>query len=129
MKIITLLLLGLLAVASPRSERPIAVWVTAADQSRLFQHEEVSSAEKTEVFIEIDTAKKFQEMDGFGAAMTDASAELRQPAGPENQDDDEENDEQLRGTEAHGGLLPDRSGDSLMVALPFGSDGSTALRP
>jgi glucosylceramidase len=56
------------------------VWITTGDQSRLLSSEPDlpirSTPDTTRVVIHVDEGKKYQEMVGFGAAMTDASAWL-----------------------------------------------------
>jgi glucosylceramidase len=56
------------------------LWLTRGDKSKLFSHEEDVSVKDT-IFtafpeIRIDTAETFQEIEGFGAALTGSSAYL-----------------------------------------------------
>jgi len=56
-----------------------AIWLTTADEKHKldFQARVASSGRaKGDEALTIDTSKRFQKMHGFGAAMTDASAEL-----------------------------------------------------
>jgi glucosylceramidase len=60
---------------------PVAqAWITTRDQSRLLSPEPDlsirSTADNAPVVIDVDEATSYQEMIGFGAAMTDASAYL-----------------------------------------------------
>jgi len=56
------------------------VWITTPDQSRLLSREPdiaiVETPDSSRVVIDVDERKVYQEMVGFGAAMTDASAYL-----------------------------------------------------
>ncbi len=57
----------------------VQVWVTTADRSRLLAPESdvmIGAATAQPATIEIDTARHYQTMIGFGAAITDASAWL-----------------------------------------------------
>src|SRR5882672_3529417 len=72
-----LLAVGPLAGASD----VVQAWVTTADQSRLLAREPDTSfgtAAPLAIRIDIDTGRRYQEMVGFGAAVTDASAWLIQ---------------------------------------------------
>ncbi|MES2148903.1 MAG: glycoside hydrolase family 30 beta sandwich domain-containing protein [Pseudomonadota bacterium] len=60
---------------------PVQAWVTTGDQSKLLSREKdarFNVARLERVVIDVDPAARFQEMAGFGAAITDASAELIQ---------------------------------------------------
>lgn len=66
------------AAAAPT---PVQAWVTTGDQSKLLSREKDAAfdgARRAGVVIEVDPAKRYQEIAGFGAAITDASAELIQ---------------------------------------------------
>jgi glucosylceramidase len=56
------------------------VWLTTGDQSQLLSREPdvaiLSTPDSSRVVIDVDETKVYQEMVGFGAAMTDASAYL-----------------------------------------------------
>ena len=58
----------------------IDVWVTTIDQKKLLEKQEKvnfkAKVENTEYIINIDENKTYQQMDGFGASLTDASAWL-----------------------------------------------------
>jgi glucosylceramidase len=57
----------------------ILVWITTADRRRLLAPEAdvvLGAATAAPATIEIDTARRYQAMIGFGAAITDASAWL-----------------------------------------------------
>jgi glucosylceramidase len=60
---------------------PIRVWLTSGDQKHLLESEPelkwaATGAPPSAALIDIDPSSSFQEMIGFGAAMTDASAFL-----------------------------------------------------
>ncbi len=59
----------------------VQVWVTTADKSKLLSHEadiSLTSVESQPVSIVVEPDKQYQEMVGFGASITDASAWLIQ---------------------------------------------------
>jgi glucosylceramidase len=70
--------------AIPEPSTSVAeVWVTTPDRSRLLQRDAVApitsrEASDSATVIEVDTAATYQEMIGFGASLTDASAWLIQ---------------------------------------------------
>jgi glucosylceramidase len=69
----------LLAAAAHAATPGVQVWVTTADQSRLLAREpEVAFAAQAPLAtrIDIDPQRRYQEMVGFGAAITDSSAWL-----------------------------------------------------
>jgi glucosylceramidase len=73
---ITLLAALLAAGCSPPKAQ---VWLTTADQKhKLEPQEDIASAGKAkgDETVVVDTSKRFQTIQGFGAAMTDASAEM-----------------------------------------------------
>src|SRR3982751_5272809 len=62
---------------------PIQVWLTTGDQRHLLEAQPAirwaaPTASADQAVIEIDPSRPFQEMIGFGGAMTDASAHLFQ---------------------------------------------------
>jgi glucosylceramidase len=62
-----------------QADHGVQVWVTTADRSRLLAPESdvmIGAATAEPATIEIDTARRYQTMIGFGAAITDASAWL-----------------------------------------------------
>src|SRR6476469_1080716 len=66
---------------------PIRIWLTSGDQKRLLEpQQEIQWAAKGDSpsgsLIDVDRTREFQEMIGFGAAMTDASAFLFQKIPP-----------------------------------------------
>lgn len=66
---------------TPVPSLPVAVWSTTSDQAnRLYAKTIDFSAAKDERFpsIEIDTSRKFQQVDGFGFTLTGGSAYLLQ---------------------------------------------------
>src|SRR5688500_13689632 len=71
---------AVLAHAAERRDR-VEVWLTTSDHSRALASvagAEFSKAERAPVAIEVDAGKRFQQIVGFGAAITDASAWLIQ---------------------------------------------------
>lgn len=68
------------AFCAPVAAAPVAdVWLTTADETKkLAQQPEVTAAGAAtgDEAVAIDPSKRFQRMHGFGAAITDASAEL-----------------------------------------------------
>src|SRR6202171_5230237 len=76
-------LLGACAHNTGVSPAPVAqAWLTTADQSRLLSRQPDVvvrwGAAASPVVIDVDEGTSYQEMIGFGAAMTDASAYLIQ---------------------------------------------------
>ena len=64
---------------STRANPSVHVWITTADRRRLLVPESdvaLGAATAAPATIEIDTARRYQAMIGFGAAITDASAWL-----------------------------------------------------
>jgi glucosylceramidase len=81
----------LLALASACSRHPVAaVWLTTGDQRKLLSREPdvAFSTEPTEALptIAVDDTAIYQEMVGFGAAITDASALLINRLAPERRE-------------------------------------------
>jgi len=72
--------LGLLASASSSyAQKDVALWLTTPDKSALFQEQPTLHFEKSAasgLVIDVDNAKTFQTMDGFGFALTGGSAQL-----------------------------------------------------
>jgi glucosylceramidase len=65
----------------PPSGPTAEVWITTADQTHLLSQQpdvQIRSTGAAPVTIDVDEATSYQEMVGFGAAMTDASAYLIQ---------------------------------------------------
>lgn len=76
-----LALLAAALVASTGCTRAVQVYVTTGDRARLLSREADVSLEASAAVtavIEVDTTKVYQEMVGFGASLTDASAWLIQ---------------------------------------------------
>lgn len=74
-------LLAGVAMNAAAAPTPVQAWVTTGDQSKLLSREKDAAfdgAKRAGVVIEVDPAKRYQEIAGFGAAITDASAELIQ---------------------------------------------------
>jgi glucosylceramidase len=67
------------AAASPAAPPAAKMWLTTANETRKLAPQPMvksTGASKGDEAVSIDSAKRFQRMHGFGAAMTDASAEL-----------------------------------------------------
>lgn len=74
-------LLAGVALNAAAAPTPVQAWVTTGDQSKLLSREKdaaFGAAKRGGVVIEVDPATRYQEIAGFGAAITDASAELIQ---------------------------------------------------
>ncbi|HEU4373814.1 MAG TPA: glycoside hydrolase family 30 beta sandwich domain-containing protein [Telluria sp.] len=74
-------LLAGVALSATAAPTPVQAWVTTGDQSKLLSREKdaaFGAATRAGVVIDVDPATRYQEMAGFGAAITDASAELIQ---------------------------------------------------
>jgi glucosylceramidase len=78
--IVLIAIFGLVVYILPASQSPVSIWVTTADQSKLLHQEAdlkwVKDNKPNDSTIIIDGQKVYQQMDGFGAAMTDSSAWL-----------------------------------------------------
>lgn len=69
------------AAVSTLPSVPVQAWVTTGDQARLLAQAEPASldgASPAAIVINVDPAVQYQEMQGFGASITDASAWLIQ---------------------------------------------------
>ena len=67
---------ALIAASQPR---PVQVWVTTADQTRLLARDRDLAFDELAprpLVLDVDAGTQYQEMVGFGAALTDASALL-----------------------------------------------------
>lgn len=81
-------LLGLLILCSPflnlcasaQHNPNVSVWITTADRTSLLARHQPSpkftAGPATGLVIEVDDSRRFQQMDGFGFALTGGSAEL-----------------------------------------------------
>jgi glucosylceramidase len=59
------------------SEGDVSVWVTSADRAQLLaQQPDIAFEDAGRAAVKIDPTQRFQEIDGFGGALTDASAWL-----------------------------------------------------
>lgn len=77
-----------IAAAAPRQTAGVAVWLTSADRSSLVAEQPTRLAftkpvATTGVVIDVDPFRRFQQMDGFGFALTGGSAELLMRMSPE----------------------------------------------
>jgi glucosylceramidase len=80
---VLLALLAGVALNAAAAPTPVQAWITTGDQSKLLARGKdaaFGAAKRTGagVVIEVDPATRYQEMAGFGAAITDASAHLIQ---------------------------------------------------
>jgi glucosylceramidase len=78
-RLAAILCAALLAVGCSGRPAPAEMWLTTADQSQKLAPQPVQAAAgpaSGDEAVTIDTSKHFQKMQGFGAAMTDASAEV-----------------------------------------------------
>ena len=76
---VALLAIVLTACARQNAAPETGMWLTTADEAQKLAPQPAPKAEGTakgDEAIIIDTSKHFQKMQGFGAAMTDASAQL-----------------------------------------------------
>ena len=72
-----LMLAAVVALPVMAQAGPVKVWQTNADQSKLLARQpDVPFGKTAGTLITVDPAQKFQTMVGFGASMTDASADL-----------------------------------------------------
>ena len=75
------LLLAGLTLHAAAAPAPVKAWITTGDQSKLLARgpdAAFGAAQPAGVVIDVDPATRYQEMAGFGAAITDASALLIQ---------------------------------------------------
>jgi len=67
------------ATLPPPATKAAAMWLTTADESQKLTPQpavEAAGAARDDELLTMDSSRHFQRMQGFGAAMTDASAEL-----------------------------------------------------
>jgi glucosylceramidase len=67
--------------AAGGAAQTVQAWITSGDQSRLMQRgadARFASAAKEPVIIDVDPSRRYQQITGFGASITDASAYLIQ---------------------------------------------------
>jgi glucosylceramidase len=78
--IAALLLGGLItAQATHAATEPVGVWLTTGDRSRLLEPQpslQFGADRRDGLVIDVNEQHRYQQMDGFGAAMTDSSAWL-----------------------------------------------------
>jgi glucosylceramidase len=64
----------------PTVKTDVAMWLTRADQSALFQKQNIgllfTTASNSNATIEVDTTQRYQSIDGFGYTLTGGSATL-----------------------------------------------------
>jgi glucosylceramidase len=73
------LALVIAACAKPETTQQPGVWLTTADETKKLAEQPAPKPDgpaKGDELVTIDTSKRFQKMQGFGAAMTDASAQV-----------------------------------------------------
>ncbi len=64
---------------SQAAAEPVNVWLTTGDRSRLLEAQpslQFGADQRDGLVIDVNEQHRYQEMDGFGAAMTDSSAWL-----------------------------------------------------
>ncbi len=70
----------LLSPVVANAQKDVSLWLTNPDRSALFQLQTpsltFSSTPATSQIIDVDSAKTYQTMDGFGFALTGGSAQL-----------------------------------------------------
>jgi glucosylceramidase len=78
--IAALLLGGLMSAgAAHAATEPVNVWLTTGDRSRLLEAQpslQFGADRRDGLVVDVNEQHRYQEMDGFGAAMTDSSAWL-----------------------------------------------------
>ncbi|WP_332856072.1 glycoside hydrolase family 30 protein [Duganella sp. S19_KUP01_CR8] len=81
LRLLALPLLLLCAHGAAQAQTQVQAWITTGDQSKLLARgadAAFGSGVKAAIVIDVDPAQRYQEMVGFGAAITDASAWLIQ---------------------------------------------------
>jgi len=87
LRVITSLILSL-SIAAPlsaRAQSDVSLWLTNPDRSVLFQPQTpipFAKSPATNQIIDVDAAKTYQSIDGFGFALTGGSAQLIQHMDP-----------------------------------------------
>src|ERR1700758_946322 len=75
-----LCLLSVLSPLAARAQTDVSLWLTNSDRSALFELQtpqlSFTSAPATNQIINVDSAKAYQTMDGFGFALTGGSAQM-----------------------------------------------------
>jgi glucosylceramidase len=75
-----LFFLSVLSPLAARAQNDVSLWLTNSDRSALFQQQTPSlpfaAAPSTNQIIDVNGAKTYQTMDGFGFALTGGSAQL-----------------------------------------------------
>ena len=77
--------LSIAAPLSARAQSDVSLWLTNSDRSALFQPQApipVTTSPSTNQVIDVDAAKTYQTIDGFGYALTGGSAQLIQHMDP-----------------------------------------------
>ncbi|GAB3454131.1 glucosylceramidase [Massilia terrae] len=81
LRAVLLPLLAGVALQAAAAPQPVQAWITTGDQKLLLARGKdaaFGAATRAGIVIDVDPAQRFQEMAGFGAAITDASAQLIQ---------------------------------------------------
>jgi glucosylceramidase len=77
---VVLFFLSLLSPLAARAQKDVSLWLTNPDRSALFERQSTPlpfvSAPATNQIINVDGAKTYQTMEGFGFALTGGSAQL-----------------------------------------------------
>src|SRR3981189_1523941 len=78
--VLLLLFLSVFAPLGGHAQNDVSLWLTNSDRSALFEVQApplpFASAPATNQIINVDGAKTYQAMDGFGFALTGGSAQL-----------------------------------------------------
>src|SRR5580658_7020041 len=78
--------LSLLTPLSAHAQNDVSLWLTNSDRSALFQLQTppipFTKAPATNQIIDVDPARTYQTIDGFGFALTGGSAQLIQHMDP-----------------------------------------------
>src|SRR6516162_6250946 len=71
---------SVLTPLAARAQKDVSLWLTNSDRSALFELQApplpLASVPATTQIINVDAAKTFQTMDGFGFALTGGSAQM-----------------------------------------------------
>ena len=80
-----LLAVSVLLASQARAQRPVSVWLTTADRTKLLEQQaplKWAKAPASADAVVIDDSKTYQTMDGFGHALTGGSAQLLMQMSP-----------------------------------------------
>ncbi|EEF23209.1 conserved hypothetical protein, partial [Ricinus communis] len=87
-RLILSVLAALVALAPPAHAATVQAWITTGDQSQLLARAPDARLEASADVptIVVDPSTRYQQIAGFGAAITDASADLIQHLDPARRD-------------------------------------------